>query len=453
MNKETGAGETHSHGSHPSHRIWNNEFECLPVEALRALQLKRLQNTIRHACERVPFYRERLQQANAGAEHLRSLDDLRRIPFTTKENLRDHYPYGLLAVPFDQVVRIHASSGTTGKPTVVPYSRKDLDTWSELVARFLTAGGLTERDVVQISFGYGLFTGGFGLHYGAERIGAAVIPISSGNSERQLQIMRDFGATALVCTPSYALHLCEVAREMGIAVSDLSLRYAFFGGEPWTEQVRQQIQNTFGIIATDNYGLSEVIGPGVSGECLFQNGMHIFEDHFIAEIIDPQSGEPLPVGEQGELVLTTITKEAMPVFRYRTRDICRFMPEPCACGRTFVRMTKVLGRTDDMIIVRGVNVYPSQVETALLEVEGIEPHYQIVLRKRGALDEMEVRVELEESLFTDEMKTLHAFEQKLVAHLYKRLSLTPKVTLVEPKTIERSTGKAKRVLDLRNESH
>ncbi len=437
----------------PQHSIWNNEFECLPSEALRALQLKRLQKTVEHVRQNVPFYRERLNQANITAENIKSIDDVTRIPFTTKDDLRDHYPYGLLAIPFDKVVRIHASSGTTGKPTVVPYSRKDLDNWSELVARFLTAGGVTERDVVQVSFGYGLFTGGFGLHYGAEKLGAAVIPISSGNSERQILIMKDFGTTALVCTPSYALHLCEVTKEMGIDVKDLSLRFALFGGEPWTEQVRQQIQNSLGVVATDNYGLSEVMGPGVAGECLSQDGMHIFEDHFLAEIIDPQTEEPLPLGEQGELVITTLTKEAMPVLRYRTRDICRLIPKPCECGRTFVRMTKVLGRSDDMMIIRGVNVYPSQIETALLEIEGIEPHYQIVLRKRGALDEMEIKVELEEALFTDEMKNMHAFEQKLVAHLHKRISLTPKVTLVEPKTIERSMGKAKRVIDLRYENN
>ncbi len=439
-------------GKSEAHRIRNNEFECLPVEALRALQLKRLQATLQRVQEQVPFYRERLQKVNAIVDKFASLEDLKRIPFTTKDDLREHYPYRLIAVPFDKVVRIHASSGTTGNPTVVPYSRKDLETWSELVARVLTAGGVTERDVVQVAFGYGLFTGGFGLHYGAEKVGAAVIPISSGNSERQIHIMKDFGTTALVCTPSYALYLSEIAKEMGVNFSDLSLRFGLFGGEPWTDRIRKQIQSSLGVIATDNYGLSEVMGPGVAGECLVQHGMHLFEDHFIAEIIDPVSGEQLPPGEQGELVITTITKEAMPVLRYRTRDICRFIPEPCACGRTFTRMTKVLGRTDDMIIVRGVNIYPSQVETALLEVEGIEPHYQIVLRKKGALDEMEVQVELEEALFTDEMKNLHRFEQQVVSHLNKRLSLTPKVVLVEPRTLERTVGKSKRVIDLRNEN-
>ena len=431
--------------------IWNPEFECLPIEAIRALQLKRLRETIRRVEGKVSFYRDRLRKVGVASDDICSLDDLRRIPFTTKDDLREHYPYGLLAIPLDKVVRIHASSGTTGRPTVVPYSRKDLDTWSELVARFMVAGGVSERDIVQISFGYGLFTGGFGLHYGAEKIGAAVIPISSGNSERQIQIMRDFGTTALVCTPSYALHLGEVRRELGVELNQLSLRFGLFGGEPWTEKMREQIQSAFPIIATDNYGLSEVMGPGVSGECLYRNGMHIFEDHFIAELADPETGEPVETGEAGELIITTLTKEAMPMLRYRTRDICRFIPEPCPCGRTFIRMTKVLGRTDDMLIIRGVNIYPSQVETALLEVEGIEPHYQLVLRKRGVLDELEVRVEVDEALFTDEMKKLHWFEEKLVSHLSKRLNLTPKVVLVEPKTLERTAGKAKRVIDLRRE--
>ncbi|MEW6234353.1 MAG: phenylacetate--CoA ligase [Candidatus Omnitrophota bacterium] len=433
-------------------RVWNPEFECLPEEATRALQLKRLVNTVSRLIENVPFYRNRLKNASVTPDSIRSLDDLRRIPFTTKDDLREHYPYGLLATPMEKVVRIHASSGTTGKPTVVPYSRKDLDTWSELVARLLMAGGVTEKDIVQIAFGYGLFTGGFGLHYGAEKLGAAVIPISSGNSERQIQIMKDFGATALVCTPSYALHLGEILREMGVESKDLSLRFGLFGGEPWTENMRVQIQKSLGILATDNYGLSEVMGPGVAGECLEQNGLHIFEDHFITEIIHPETCEPVPFGVEGELVITTITKEAMPVLRYRTRDITRLMPEPCPCGRTFPRMVKVMGRTDDMLIIRGVNVYPSQVEEALLEVEGIEPHYQIILRKRGALDEMEVRVELEEALFTDQMKEMHFFERKVVSHLQKRLNLTPKIVFVEPKSIERTAGKSKRVFDYRNEN-
>jgi len=434
-------------------RIWNPEFECLPVEAIRELQLKRLQETVRRVEEKVPFYKNRLREAGLNSDRIRSLDDLRRIPFTTKDDLRDHYPYGLLATPLDHVVRIHASSGTTGKPTVVPYSRKDIETWSELVARLLVAGGVTERDIVQIAFGYGLFTGGFGLHYGAEKVGAAVIPISSGNSERQIQIMKDFGTTALVCTPSYALHLGEVRKELGLEVKDLSLKYGLFGGEPWTVKMREQIQSAFSILATDNYGLSEVMGPGVSGECSQQNGMHIFDDHFIAELVNPETCDPAPLGDQGELIITTLTKEAMPVLRYRTRDICRFLPESCLCGRTYMRMSKVLGRTDDMLIIRGVNIYPSQVETALLEVEGIEPHYQLVLRKRGVLDELEVRVEVDEAFFTDEMKKLHWFEEKLVAHLSKRLNLTPRVVLVEPKTIERTVGKARRVIDLRDEKN
>lgn len=433
------------------HRIWNPEFECMPTEAIRALQLMRLIKTVQRLENTVPFYRDRLKNAGIQSTDIKNLDDIRRIPFTTKDDLRQHYPYGLLAVPFEKVVRIHASSGTTGKPTVVPYSRKDLETWSELVARFLTAGGVTEKDIIQIAFGYGLFTGGFGLHYGVEKVGAAVIPISSGNTDRQISIMKDFGTTGLVCTPSYALHLAEVIREKNIDVNDLTLKFGLFGGEPWTHEARKKIEVQLGVIATDNYGLSEVMGPGVSGECLEQEGMHIFEDHFLIELINPVTLEPVPPGEPGEMVITPITKEAMPVLRYRTRDICRLMPEPCPCGRTMIRMTKVLGRSDDMMIIRGVNVYPSQIETALLEVEGILPHYQLVLRKRGVMDELEVRVEIDEQLFKDEMKELHGLEQKIARHLRQRLQISPKVFLVEPKTLERTAGKSKRVLDLRNE--
>ncbi len=430
-------------------RVWNSDFECLPIEAIQALQHTRLFKTVEHVFHNVPFYHQRLKEAGIKPEDIRTLDDIRRIPFTTKDELRDHYPYGLLAVPFEKVVRIHASSGTTGKPTVVPYSRKDLDNWSELVARVLVSGGISEKDVIQIAFGYGLFTGGFGLHYGAEKVGAAVIPISSGNTQRQMQIMQDFKTTALVCTPSYALHIGEIVHEMNIDLDSLPLQYGLFGGEPWTEKMREQIQNNLGIIATDNYGLSEVMGPGVAGECLIRHGLHIFEDHFLAEIIDPNTGDPIPPGEEGELVITTITKEAMPVLRYRTRDITRLIPEPCPCGRTFPRMEKVLGRTDDMLIIRGVNIYPSQVEEALLEVEGIEPHYQLIIKKRGVLDELEVRVELEEALFTDQMKQLHLFERKVADHLRTRLNLTPTVVFVEPKSIERTAGKSKRVIDQR----
>ncbi|MDX9754228.1 MAG: phenylacetate--CoA ligase [bacterium] len=433
------------------HRIWNPEFECMPIEAIRALQLMRLIKTVQRLEHRVPYYRDRLKDAGVCSTDIKSLDDIRRIPFTTKDDLRQHYPYGLLAVPFEKVVRIHASSGTTGKPTVVPYSRKDLETWSELVARFLTAGGVTENDIIQIAFGYGLFTGGFGLHYGVEKLGAAVIPISSGNTDRQINIMKDFGTTGLVCTPSYALHLAEVIREKNVDAGELTLKFGLFGGEPWTDEARKKIEAQLGVIATDNYGLSEVMGPGVSGECLEQDGMHIFQDHFLVEVIDPETLEPVPMGESGELVVTPITKEAMPVLRYRTRDICRLIPEPCRCGRTLIRMTKVLGRSDDMLIIRGVNVYPSQIETALLEVEGILPHYQLVLRKRGAMDELEVRVEIDEQLFKDEMKELHGLEMKITKHLRHRLQISPKVVLVEPKTLERTAGKSKRVLDLRNE--
>ncbi|MBD3265554.1 AMP-binding protein, partial [bacterium] len=342
-----------AHGK--EHRIWNPEFECLPKDATRALQLMRFIKTLQRVENTVPFYHTRLKEAGVSSQDLKRLDDVRRVPFTTKDDLRDHYPYGLLAVPFEQVVRIHASSGTTGKPTVVPYSRKDLDTWSELVARFLVSGGITEKDVIQIAFGYGLFTGGFGLHYGVEKVGAAVIPISSGNTERQINIMKDFGTTGLVCTPSYALHIAEVLEDMRVDVNTLTLKYGLFGGEPWSAETRKTIEKQMGITATDNYGLSEVMGPGVSGVCLGQERMHIFEDHFLAELIDPKTLEPVPEGEPGELVITPLTKDAMPVLRYRTRDICRFYTEPCPCGRTLTRMSKVMGRSDDMLIIRGVN--------------------------------------------------------------------------------------------------
>ena len=430
-------------------KVWEPEFECMRREALAELQLGRLQATAHRVWEHVPFYRQAFGEVGLSPRDLRSLKDLRRLPFTTKADLRESYPYGMFAVPLKDVVRIHSSSGTTGKPTVVGYTRNDILNWSNLVARFLTAGGVTAEDVVQISFGYGLFTGGFGLHYGAERIGASVIPVSAGNTQRQIMIMQDFRTTALVCTPTYALYLSEVMAEMKVDPRSISLRVGLFGSEPWSENMRRQIEERLGIWATDNYGLSEIIGPGVAGECEVKDGLHLFEDHFLPEIIDPETGEVLPPGHQGELVLTTLTKEAFPMIRYRTGDITSLNPVPCPCGRTLARMKRVSGRTDDMLIIRGVNVYPSQIEQVLLEIEGTVPHYQILVERKGALDEMEVLVEVSERIFFDEMKKQRELVDLIQERLRSSLSISAKVKLVEPKTLARFEGKAQRVVDKR----
>jgi len=431
------------------HRIWNPDAETASREDLEQLQLERLQSTLNRVYRNVRFYRNRFDQLGIEPADIRSREDLEKVPFTTKEDLRDNYPYGMFALPLREVVRIHSSTGTTGKPTVVGYSANDLDSWSEVVARIMTAGGVTEDDVVQIAFGYGLFTGGFGLHYGAERIGASVIPVSSGNTKRQLMIMEDYRTTALVCTPSYAMFLTEVMAENGIDPERLSLKYGLFGAEPWSEKMRREIEGKTGIIATDNYGLSEVMGPGVAGECLEKSGLHLNEDHFIPEIIDADSGEVLPMGEWGELVLTTVRREAMPLIRYRTRDLTRLYVDDCACGRTLVKMEKVTGRTDDMIIFKGVNIYPSQIEEILLEFEGVTPHYQIVLGRDGALDTMEILVEVNESLFFDDMKRQGTLVQNIFDAIRGTLGVSPRVKLVEPRSIERFRGKAKRVVDER----
>ncbi len=433
------------------HRIWDENREMMPRDELEQLQLERLQSTVNRMYRNVKFYRNRFDEAGIMPGDILSHADLGKVPFTTKEDLRENYPYGMFGVPLREVVRIHSSTGTTGKPTVVGYTQNDIDTWSELVARFMTAGGVTRDDVVQIAFGYGLFTGGFGLHYGAERIGASVIPISSGNTRRQLMIMEDYRTTVLVCTPSYALYLAEALEENGINGDRLSLKYGLFGSEPWSERMRDEIEERMGIIATDNYGLSEVMGPGVAGECLEKSGLHINEDHLIPEIIDPDSEEVLPMGERGELVITTITREAMPLIRYRTRDLTRLYLDDCECGRTLVKMEKVSGRTDDMFIVRGVNVYPSQVEKVLFGFEGITPHYQILLTREGALDKMEVLVEVNESLFFDEMKKQRAFVEEIKEGLRGELGIKVSLKLVEPRTLERFKGKAERVLDNREE--
>ncbi len=430
--------------------IWNEEYETMPREALEAIQLKRLQQVVERVYQNVPPYRKKMDEAGVKPGDIRSLSDLSKLPFTTKDDLRDNYPFGMFAVGLERVVRVHASSGTTGKPTVVGYTRRDIETWSELMARTLSAAGVHSGDVVHNAYGYGLFTGGLGFHYGAERLGATVIPISGGNTKRQIMIMRDFGSTVLTCTPSYALNIAEVLEDSGIKPEELKLKVGIFGAEPWSEKMREEIERQLSIDAIDIYGLSEIIGPGVSVECVEKKeGLHIFEDHFIPEIINPETGEVLPPGEKGELVFTTLTKEAFPVIRYRTRDITSLITEPCTCGRTLYRMNKVSGRSDDMLIIRGVNVFPSQIEHVLMSVEGVEPHYQIIVDRQGALDVMEVQVEVSEELFSDEIKVLEGLSKRIEQDLKETLAVSCKVKLVEPRTIQRSEGKAKRVIDKR----
>ncbi len=433
-------------------RIWDPVHECMGREELELLQLTRLRATLEQVYRHVPCYREKFDALGIVPGDLQSLADLAKFPFTDKEDLRRNYPYGMFAVPLREVVRIHSSSGTTGKPTVVGYTRADLQTWTELAARFMTAAGVTEDDIVHIAFGYGLFTGAFGLHYGAERIGASVIPMSSGNTDKQIMIMQDYRSTALVCTPSYALTIADRLEKLGIDPTSLNLRFGLFGAEPWTEEMRREIETRLGIVATDNYGLSEVMGPGVAGECLCRCGMHIFEDHFIPEIIDPETGETLGAGEVGELVITSITKEAFPMIRYRTRDITRLDYSPCSCGRTQVRMAKTMGRSDDMLIIKGVNIFPTQIEEVLFRIEGCEPHYQLVVDKVGAMDILEVHVEVNERIFFDEMKRQRAFVDFVEKKLASALGVGAKVKLVEPSSIKRHEGKAQRVIDKRPRS-
>lgn len=430
--------------------MWNREYEAMPREQLEALQLDRLQDKVKYVYEKVPFYRQAMKRRGVEPADIRSLDDLDKLPFTAKADFRDNYPFGLLAVPMEEIVRVHASSGTTGKPTVVAYTRNDLDVWAEVTARTLAAGDVTEKDVVQNAYGYGLFTGGLGMHYGGELIGATVIPMSGGNTKRQIMLAQDLGSTAICCTPSYSLFLAETAQEMGVDLRTSQLRVGFFGAEAWSHRMRKDIEDSLGLMAIDIYGLTEMIGPGVSTECPEQDGLHIFEDHFLPEIIDPSTGERLPYGEKGELVFTTLTKEAMPVIRYRTRDITSLNPEPCACGRTIVRMEKVFGRTDDMLVVRGVNVFPSQIESVLLETEGLVPQYQIIVDRKHSLDDLEIWVEVSESIFSDEIRGLEKLEAKVKAELESMLGISAKIKLVEPRTIERSVGKAKRVIDRRD---
>jgi phenylacetate-CoA ligase len=429
--------------------IWNPEYEQMDRGALAELQLRRLQSTVAWTYERVPYYREQMDARGVKPRDVRRLADVALLPFTDKTALRDTYPFGLFAVPMEQVVRVHSSSGTTGKPIVVGYTRGDLNTWSELTARVAALAGVVPSDFVQMAFLYGMFTGGWGMHYGMERLGATVIPAGSGNTERHLMMMQDFGTTALVSTPSYALYMAEVAEGMGIDVKALPLRVGLFGGEPSGEGMRDEIQKRLGIVATDNYGLSEVMGPGVSGECTCQCGLHMAEDHFVFEVVDPATGEPLPAGEEGELVITTLTKEAFPILRYRTRDLTCIDYEPCDCGRTSARMRKVRKRTDDMLIIRGVNVFPSQIEDVLMQVEGIEPHYLIVVDRQGAMDDLEVRIEVAEAIFPDTMAEMVAFQKRVADRLHSVLGLHAKIRLVEPGTIERTAGKSKHVIDNR----
>mgnify|MGYP002567886720 FL=1 len=428
--------------------IFQPEIETMGREEMRALQLQRLQQTVRYVYERVPLYRERLDAMKVRPEDIRSLDDVRRLPFTTKEDFRANYPYGLFAVPMKDIVRIHASSGTTGQPTVVGYTEQDIDMWATCVARLCAAGGATREDIAQISFGYGLFTGALGLHFGLAKLGAAVVPISSGNTERQIQLMADFGSTVLVATPSYALYMAEVAERMGM-MDKIQLRVGLFGAEGSTEEMRAELERRWGIVATENYGMSELIGPGVSGDCTEKCGMHINEDYFYCEVVDPATGEPVPEGEWGELVVTPLMKQALPLLRYRTHDITRLLPGPCKCGRTTTRMQKIAGRTDDMLIIRGVNVFPSQIEGVLIGMEGIGPHYEIVVTKKGYMDQIEVKVELVDAALLNSYGELEALTRRIHDRLKVVLQIDAKVTLVSPNTLKRFEGKAKRVTDLR----
>ena len=429
--------------------IYNPQIECMDREQMRALQLERLKKTVKYTFENVEHYRNKLLAAGVKPEDIRSLEDIKYIPFSTKADMRDNYPFGLLARPMKEMVRIHASSGTTGKPTVVAYTKNDLEMWAECIARLAVAAGATDEDIVQITFGYTLFTGAFGLHYGLEKLGATVIPISSGNTERQIMIMKDFGSTLLVGTPSYALYLAETAERLGVGRDELKLRLGMFGGEGITEAMRAVIESRLGISATQNYGLSEIVGPGVSGECECKCGQHINEDCFYPEIINPQTGEVLPIGETGELVLTTINKEGLPMLRYRTKDITYLIEEKCACGRTTLRHASIQGRSDDMLIIRGVNVFPSQIEEVLLSVKEIGPHYEIIVRRDNYLDTIEILVEPLDETMLESFSRLEALQNSIRAKLRVILQLDAKVRLVEPHTLKRFEGKGKHVTDMR----
>ncbi len=430
---------------------WSEKYECMQRSQLQNLQEERLRATVNRVYQEVPFYRHAFQEIGLTPSDIKTLDDIVKLPFTTKNDLRDNYPYGLFAVPLSEVIRIHASSGTTGKPTVVGYTRKDLGVWAEVMARALTCCGATKTSKIQNAYGYGLFTGGLGVHYGAELLGASVIPVSGGHTKRQIMIMKDFGSTILTCTPSYALHLAEVMEEMGVSKDDLGLTGGLFGAEPCSENLRSQIEARLGIKALDIYGISEVIGPGVAVECDAKDGLHIWEDHFLAEIVDPETGEQLPPGSYGELVITTLTKEALPMIRYRTRDITRIIPDrACSCGRTHIKIDRCQGRTDDMLVVRGVNVFPSQIEEVLFRVSHTKPFYVIIVDRKGQLDKIEVWVEVSDDVFSDEIRKLESLEYEIQQEIEAVLNINVKVKLVEPKTIERHEGKAMRVIDRRN---
>jgi len=432
--------------------IYNEEFETLPREALEALQLKRLRQVVARVYHTVNFYKKSFDKAGVSPDDLRTLNDLQRFPFTVKQDLRDNYPFGLFAVPMSNVVRLHASSGTTGASTVVGYTKHDIEIWTELVGRCFVAAGLTKNDIIHNAYGYGLFTGGLGAHYGAEKIGASVIPMSGGNTKRQIMILQDFGPTAICCTPSYALNLAEQGRAMGVDMRALKLRVGIFGAEPWSEKMRGEIEKALNLTALNIYGLSEIMGPGVAMECSEErNGMHIYEDNFLVETIDPQTGEVLPPGTEGEIVFTTLTKEAFPLIRYRTRDIARLNLTPCRCGRTHYRLERIVGRSDDMLIIRGVNVFPSQIEAVLVGIDGLEPYYQLIVDREGTLDTLEVQVEVTEKQFAgaDEIKVIQRLEKSLIKDMKDYLGITAKVKLVEPKSIQRSFGKANRVIDKR----
>ncbi len=429
--------------------IWNEKIECASRDEMNAIQSERLKQTVQRLYHNIPSYRAKMQEKGLVPGDINNIEDLSKLPFTTKFDLRENYPFGMFTVPMSEIVRLHASSGTTGKPTVVGYTRNDLQMWAEVVTRALGMAGVHRNDTVQVAYGYGLFTGGLGMHYGTENLGATVIPISGGNTQKQIQLMQDFGTSVIACTPSYALFLAEVMKEMGVKSESLKLRIGIFGAEPWSENMRKEIEAKLKIKAIDIYGLSEVVGPGVSCECEEQAGMHVSEDHFVPEIIHPETLEPMPNGEIGELVFSTITKEGIPMLRYRTRDLTRLHYDKCACGRTLVRMEKCMGRSDDMLIIRGVNVFPSQIESVLLEMSETEPHYLLVIEREGTLDVVNLMVEVQEQFFSDEVRALEGLRKKITHNLQSTLGISVNVKLVEPKTIERTAGKAKRVVDNR----
>lgn len=432
--------------------MFNKEFESMPLDKLKELQLERMKWSLKHAYDNVPFYKESFDEFGFNPDNFNSLDDMKNVPFLTKQNMRDNYPFGLFAVPIKDVVRVHSSSGTTGNATVVGYTKNDIEVFSEVVARSLSSFGLDNNDIIQVAYGYGLFTGGLGLHYGVEKLGALTVPISGGNTDRQLMLIKDFKSTAIACTPSYALNIADHIENNNFEfnIKDTNLKIGIMGAEPWTDAMRKEIEERLGIDAYDIYGLSEVIGPGVSAECKEKSGLHIFEDHFYVEIIDPETGEVLPEGEKGEIVYTSLTKQACPVIRYRSRDITKLYRDNCSCGRTMVKMERVTGRSDDMLIIRGVNVFPSQIETVLMGVEETKPHYQIVVDRIGTMDSLEIKVEVDESIFSDELKVLSRLSAKIKDKIRSVLGVSAKITLVEPQTIARSEGKAVRVIDKRN---